>query len=185
MRFLFRHRFGDVRVALSVGRVTDVEGINSDLVGGGHIIMWEFDEEDWTKVHKYLQDIQIRYPLSDIHVAQSHPGGGFHAYCFTRMSWLQSLHIVTGTEGVDEAWINLCAMRNHWTLRLTDKGQGEPLFWCTLTSVNTPNCGMVDLSRHVKYEAHTTKKIWGFGMHQRPTDGPESHGERANRFWRW
>lgn len=174
MRFLFRHRFGPYRVALSIGRVTDVEGINSDLVSGGHIVMWEFDSPDDSAVRQALLMAQKQWDLPDIIMAQSHLGGGFHAYCFKRVTWLHSLSIVANTEGVDEAWINLCAMRNHWTLRLTDKGQGPPEYFGILHGHIPVNCSMLDLARHVKYEAHTTKKIWGFGLRERATIAPGS-----------
>lgn len=172
MRFLFRHRFGRYRVALSIGRVTDVEGINSDLVGGGHIIMWEFDETRETPVVRALIKAQSLHGLPDITLARSHLDGGYHGYCFLRRTWLESLSIVAATEGVDPAWINLCAMRNHWTLRLTDKGQGEPTYCATLPGKVTSDCTFLDLARHVKYEAHTSKRIWGFGMKDRTPWAP-------------
>jgi len=167
MRFLFRNRIGPYRIALSIGKVTDVEGINSNVVGGGHIVMWEFDITDYGEVWAALKTAQIEWNLPTITIARSHPDGGFHAYCFPWVTWLQSLSIVASTAHVDEAYINLCAMRNHWTLRITDKGQGAPQYLAMIPSAVEPLCSFLDLASHVKYEAHTSKNIIGWGMIER------------------
>lgn len=164
MRILLRHRFGPYRAALSIGRVTDVQGVNSELADGQHCLMWEFDGSEFAPVYAALMGAQAAWALPRIIIARSHPEGGFHAYCFQRATWLRSLSIVASTDGVDPAWINLCAMRGHWTLRLTDKGQGAPLYHSALPSMVPDTCSMLDLVRYVKYEAHTTKKIWGIGF---------------------
>lgn len=163
MRYLFRHRIGAWRFTLSIGRVTDVEGINSELKSGSHIIMWEFDETDEKAVINSLYNAQITWSLPTIYLARSHPGGGFHAYCLISLPWTNTLHIVSGTDLVDPGYINMCAIRGHWTLRLTDKGMGAPEHWTTLLKNISETASIFDLVSYVKYEAFKSKRIFGWG----------------------
>lgn len=163
MRYLFRNRIRSWRIALSVGRVTDVKGINSELKDGKHIIMWEFDETHWEIVHGALSTAQRNFGLSTIYVARSHPGGGYHAYCLLAVNWIRSIHIVSGTALVDPGYINMCAMRGHWTLRLTDKGMGAPHHWMQLASFVEETAQIYDLKSYVQYEAFKSKSIFGWG----------------------
>ncbi len=154
MRLNKRIRIGRFQVSLMAGLVTKVQGINSNLKDGKHIIMWEFDETDKLAVLGSLQAAQAMYQLPDIYVAESHPGGGFHAYCFEAMSFIESLHIVSGTVLVDPNYITMCAMRQHWTLRLTDKGQGQPEYMETLESLFHATANTADLVGMVEYHAY-------------------------------
>lgn len=163
MRFLVRYRIGAWRVTLSVGRVTEVHGINSDLRDGNHIVMWEFDETDWSKVRSALLIAQKNHGLSTIYVARSHPGGGYHAYCIMSLPWIRTVHIVSGTQLVDPGYIGMCAMRGHWTLRLTDKGIGAPEHWQQLPSGVMETTTIYNLTGYVKYEAFKSKRILGWG----------------------
>jgi len=151
MRFikfsLFRYR-----VSLYISQVTSVTGINSDLVGGGHVIMWEFDDTDQAPVIAALRSTQARFHLPEIILLRSHPNGGYHAYCFKRTPWVRSIHIVSGTNGVDPGYISMCAMRQHWTLRTSDKGQGLPKFHMLLDSKQPTDCSYRDFKDAVRYE---------------------------------
>lgn len=163
MRYLFRNRIGPWRVVLSIGKVTSVQGINSELKSGWHIIMWEFDETSWEKVRSALLIAQTNFGLPGIYTVRSHPGGGFHAYCLLSVPWIRSVHIVSGTALVDPGYISMAARRGHWTLRLTDKGQGAPEHWTTLPSWVAETADMLDLKSYVHYEAYKSKRIFGWG----------------------
>lgn len=158
MRLNKKFRIGRYQISVMAGPVTDVIGINSTLKDGQHIVMWEFDETDGLKVQGALWAALCFHQLPDIHIARSHPGGGFHAYCFRRMSFVESLHIVSGTAWVDPNYITLCAMRQHWTLRLTDKGQGQPEHLITLRGTVEPDCDFMDLTGVVEYRARRKGK---------------------------
>ena len=138
-------------------------GINSTLRDGSHIIMWEFDHPHASEVYNALLRVAKQYQLPAIHVARSHPGGGFHAYCFRRSAWVDSLHIVSGTMWVDPGYISMCAMRGHWTLRLTDKGQGTPEHVFTIAGYGEEQCSAEDLISLVKYEAWAPGYLWTIG----------------------
>lgn len=154
MRLNYKFRIGRFQVSLVAGLVTKVQGVNSNLKDGQHIIMWEFDETDYDKVRQALFAAQTFNHLPDIYIAQSHPGGGYHAYCFRAMSFIESLNIVSGTALVDPNYITMCAMRQHWTLRLTDKGQGQPEYKETLYGYGEPRIGYDDLVGVVEYHAY-------------------------------
>ena len=158
MRHPKKFRIGRFQVSLVVGLVTKVTGVNSNLKQGGHIIMWEFDETDKLAVLASLQAAQIFHSLPTIYVAESHPGGGFHAYCFVQMSFVHTLHVVSGTALVDPHYITMCAMRQHWTLRLTDKGQGQPEYTEALFSEVPELYGPNDLQSVVQYTARLKGK---------------------------
>ncbi len=158
MRVNKKIRIGRFQVSLMAGLVTKVQGINSNLKDGRHIVMWEFDETDKLAVLGSLQFAQVVHGLPNIYVAESHPGGGFHAYCFASMTFIKSLHIVSGTALVDPNYITMCAMRQHWTLRLTDKGQGQPEYTETLPSHFLESADYSDLVGMVEYHAYRKTK---------------------------
>lgn len=154
MRLNKKFRIGRFQVSLMAGLVTKVTGVNSNLKDGQHIIMWEFDETDLDQVKCALFAAQVFHQLPEIQIARSHPDGGFHAYCFKAMSFIETLHIVSGTALVDPHYITLCAMRQHWTLRLTDKGQGQPEHETHLVGLTLPTCDPGDLVGVVQYHAY-------------------------------
>ena len=155
MRIAIRGRIKRLKFSLVVGTITSVKGVNSALADGNHIIMWEFDETDYETVWHWLWAAQAFHSLPHIYVSRSHPGGGYHAYCFTRVSWVKSIEIVASTQGVDPGYISMCAMRGHWTLRLTDKGQGQPEHLGILHSDHPQNVEAAELLSYVDYEVWT------------------------------
>ena len=159
MKLNKKFRIKRFQISLMAGMVTKVTGINSNLADGQHIVMWEFDETDFMKVEAALFAAATFHRLPSIHIAQSHPGGGFHAYCFRRMSFVESLHIVSGTALVDPNYITMCAMRQHWTLRLTDKGQGFPHYYASIMTRIEPDCDFMDLAGVVEYHAYQKGRV--------------------------
>ena len=163
MRFSIRRRIGRVKFSLVIGTITQVQGINSTLKDGGHILMWEFDEPNFYQIQGALLQAKSDYSLPSIYIAQSHPGGGFHAYSMVRMPWLNTVSIVSGTKHVDPGYVSMCAMRGHWTLRLSDKGQGAPQHICRLESVIADDVGPHELASFVNYEVWSTKRLLTLG----------------------
>ena len=163
MRFTMRRRIGNFKFSLVMGTVRDVKGVNSSLHNGGHIIMWEFDEPDYTKVERWLWTTQAFHGLPAIHVSQSHPGGGYHAYCLKRVEWIESIAIVAKTEGVDPGYISMCAQRGHWTLRITDKGSGIPKFVATMPSGWPETVDPYELTSWVNYEVWSNNHVLTIG----------------------
>lgn len=163
MRINWQGRIGRIKWSFRAGRITRVTGINSNLKDGRHIIMWEFDGDDHEAVYLALCAAADRYELPPISIVRSHPDGGFHAYCFYACDWLEAIHIVSGTPGVDPGYVSMCAMRGHWTLRLSDKGQGPPMYCCTIRTRRKPTADRSDLCSIVNYEAWPRGSVWAWG----------------------
>jgi len=153
MTRIIRRNIGPYKLSLYFGRTTKIQGINSNLVDGNHAIFWEFDGEEEAPVIAALRSVQARYRLPAIHLVRSHPGGGFHAYCFKSTPWVKTVHIVSGTNGIDPGYLSMCAIRQHWTLRVSDKGKGSPEFHSMLESKIPADCTEYDLATFVEYES--------------------------------
>lgn len=152
MKFSKKGRVGRIRFSLVIRTVKNVQGVTSLLDDGQHILMWDFDGQSIKDVERNLWAIQVFYELPDIHISQSSDNGGLHAYCLHRTPWLESLHIVAGTRGVDPDYVSLAAWRKKWTLRLSDKGQGAPTFLKSLPSLYPVTATVEELKSWVDYE---------------------------------
>ena len=73
-----------LRFSLVIGRTRDVIGVKSIIGEDSHILMWEFDDPDLAKIKQELWATQVFHVLPNIHISESHPGGGYHAYCLHR-----------------------------------------------------------------------------------------------------
>ena len=153
MSKIIRRNIGPYKLSLYFGRTTEIQGINSNLADGNHAIFWEFDGEEEAPVIAALRSVQARYRLPAIHLVRSHPDGGYHAYCFKRTPGGRTIHIVSGTNGIDPGYLSMCAIRQHWTLRVSDKGKGSPEFHSMLESKIPADCTEHDLATFVEYES--------------------------------
>lgn len=169
MKFSSRGRIGHIRFSFVIRTVQNVQGITSSLGDGKHIIMWDFDKLPITAVVSYLAAAQNEFALPPIHIAQASTGDSFHAYCLCKASWLFSLHIVSGTKGIDPNYVSMAAWRQRWTLRLSDKGGGVPKWVCTLDSQWPEEATPADLKSWVDYEIWTGPKA-GTDEHQGKAD---------------
>jgi len=135
-----------------LGKLKLVAGINSNLKDGNHILMWEFDGVEFQQIRSVLEAIQDDYVLPDIHILKASTETSWHAMCFTRCPWPLAISIVAGTPKIDLSWLKMCVSREHWTLRVTDKGQGAPEIVEVLAGA-TPECTPEDLTGAVLYQA--------------------------------
>ena len=135
-----------------VGNLKLVAGINSNLKDGNHILMWEFDNVEYWQALAALTVAQQDYALPQIHILKASGIKSWHAICFARCPWPLSISIVAGTPLIDLDWLRMCVNREHWTLRVTDKGQGEPETWGAVDGVS-PECTPEDLYSAVLYQA--------------------------------
>lgn len=157
MRLNFKFKIRNYQVSLIAGLVTPVWGINSELLDGYHMTMWEFDNPDYGPIRDALEEAMADHELPAIHVVRSHLNGGYHAYAYTRLTFIESLHIVSGTKHVDPGFITMCAQRRHWTLRLTDKGQGSPLPHDLIPSYTPDASCFEEIKGAVEYTAYLKK----------------------------
>lgn len=106
---------------LSVGRRHKTKGINSVLPDGRHMLMWDFDDVPFRKVHNELTRLRTQYGLANIHVIQSSAEGCYHAYCFQSRKWADVLRILADTHYLDQAFFKIGIMRGYFTLRIRNK----------------------------------------------------------------
>lgn len=140
------------RMTFSVAPVTRVQGVNSKIDTGDHILMWDFDEVDHLKVALALEGVQSRYDLPAITVLNSGKPEHFMAYCLRRHSWQRSIEIVAATRHVDMNFLKYSVYRGYFTLRISPKlGRAiRPAF--TLPSPIRMDVAIDDLGSFEEYE---------------------------------
>ena len=153
MNFLIKTQAFSHDILFRVGKLRKVLGANSTLENGKHILMWEFDHVEAHEVTAALLAVQMAYNLPNIHVLTSSEHQGFHAYCLAQETFPQSVAIVASTPLVDWDWVRMCVNRGHWTLRLTDKGNGAPETIMVLHSNEPDEVAPTQITSGVLYEA--------------------------------
>ena len=124
---MFRYEFtilGRWKITGSLYRAHPVDGVNSEIEGGGHILMWDFDGVSLVDVRGALKLAQSYYELPRIFILESSPGS-YHAYCFVRSTWGEACAIVAQTPGVDKVFLSIAILRGYFTLRFSDKRKGK------------------------------------------------------------
>lgn len=102
-------------------------GIISEVEGGEHILMWDFDDVPFENVWHALTLVKQKYDLSTIYLLRSsEKGDHFHALCFDEVPWPQAVIIVKDTMGVDDAFWKIGVLRGYFTLRITPKRGERP-----------------------------------------------------------
>lgn len=138
---------------IRIGKRVTVEGINSQLADGNSALFWEFDGVGFDDVRNALKVAQTTFGLPPIHILKASEGESYHAVCLVKYTWLDALGAVAMTPHVDPDYVRLAAQRGHFTLRLTDKGQGEPYVCDTLPSFIPPSANIDDFVQAVRYGA--------------------------------
>lgn len=111
------------RLHCSLKKYVEVEGINSVLPNGQHILMWDFDDTPLEKITESLLKIQSDWDLSHIYIVQS-SSEHYHAYCLELFSLGQAMHILADTKYIDLMYLKLGVVRGYWTLRISpEKGK--------------------------------------------------------------
>jgi len=143
---------GALRFTWSLNIVIKVIGVNSTLKDGSHILMWDFDYTDLEDIKQALRKVQTRYFLSDIHIFQTAPIDGYHAYCFTAVDWRRAIEILAATDGVDMKYLKWSVYRGRFTLRVSEKFGRYDFAVATLDGYQLPDCDRDDLRSWVLYE---------------------------------
>jgi hypothetical protein len=149
---IWQLRISNWKFTFTFAQVTDVIGVNSILAGGGHILMWDFDDVplNWIKTAlKYKQD---DYLLSKIYILNTGLPNHHIAYCLTRCTWRHAYGIVASTPFVDWNFIKYAAVRGHFTLRVSPKNGRKPKLVLTLDSDIPETADIKELRSWVKYE---------------------------------
>ena len=140
------------RFTFSCAPITKVVGVNSILLNGNHILMWDFDETTLNKVVTALLTVQRTYDLPTIYILETKPSTNYIAYCFKEVPWRKTIEIITYTEGVDYNFIKYGIFRNKFTLRVTPKCGRKPKLVYKLYSDKPEEVSIRNLKDWVQYE---------------------------------
>lgn len=99
-----------------------VEGVNSKLPDGKHFLMWDFDDVVEGDVRQTLRYVQKRFKLPKIYLVNTGLAHYWHAYCFKRHSFADTLHILASTPFLDRIYFLIGVSRGYFTLRYVPKG---------------------------------------------------------------
>ncbi len=110
-----------VRVHFGITRTILVTGVNSKLIDGNHILMWDFDDIQVVDVLYTLRQVQKENELPTIFILCTGIEGYYHAYCFKRCSWIKARTIIASTDKVDRVFFMMAMLRGYFTLRFSDK----------------------------------------------------------------
>lgn len=138
---------------LRIGKLTPVLGVNSTLQDGRHILMWEFDDAEYPEICNTLEAACEAYRLPSIYIVQSSDDSHYHAYCLAAINWEEAVMIVGNCPLIDWQWFKMSVARDHFTLRLTDKGRGKPRLVSVIDSTRPDEASIADLKGGPLYEA--------------------------------
>jgi len=147
-----RLRIGSYKMSFSIAKVERVEGVNSTLRDGNHILMWDFDDTTFEKVRDTLLAVQLKYELPRVYILETKEATNYIAYCFARVSFTKAISIVADTEGVDFQYFKFGVYREKFTLRVSAKARGRPRLVCILPGCIANQAGLDDLATWVSYE---------------------------------
>jgi hypothetical protein len=129
-----------------------VIGANSQLGKDEHILMWDFDGQNYKVIKKELGRMQYVYDLPEIRIFKTSKGKHYQAWCYKRTSWWNAKRIIANTTGVDEGFYRFGVFRGHFTLRTSSKNGQKIKLVATLPSHFQADCCEFDLMSWTKYE---------------------------------
>jgi hypothetical protein len=160
---IFKIRICNWRFTFTFAPVTNVEGVNSTLPEGDHIVMWDFDDVPIALVTNTLCLIQMAYGLPNIYILCTGTKDHYIAYCFKAMPWRCSVQVVASTDYVDPNFFKYGVYREHWTLRVSPKEGRRPHIVSTIYSDIPEDCSINELNSWTNYETlasnASTKKV--------------------------
>jgi len=140
--------------AISLRRVREVTGVNSQVDEDTHFLMWDFDEIPLPIVIDSLKAVQRMFNLPAISIVQT-KANNYHGYCFRACSFIEARGIIAFTPNIDRHYLAAGCGRGYFTLRFTDvKGQ-EFKHVMTLTSDIEPDLDYTDINSFVQYTKAT------------------------------
>ena len=103
-------------------RLEKREGACSKIFGqeDKHIVLWDFDNSELSKIIESLNLIQLWYKLPKIYIVSSSKNR-YHAYCFTARTLREVITIISATPEIDTKYLRLGMVRGYYTLRITSR----------------------------------------------------------------
>lgn len=149
---IFKLRFGQWRLTITLAPVIDVVGVDSRLEDGDHILMWDFDEIPLRTVLDNLHYIQVIFSLPNIYILKTTKPSSYIAYCFKRFPWELARGIIGITPDICENFYKWGVFRKRFTLRVTKKHGKRPRIAAILISSIPEDVSIHELRSWVQYE---------------------------------
>lgn len=115
-----------------------------------HMLLWDFDESDFSNIINELHRLQAKYKLPTIYILRSSENH-YHAYSFTERDLQEVIHILSDTNGIDITYLRLGMARGYYTLRYSEK-KGKKISLIAVLQSNYPdemNKTDVTLNRYI------------------------------------
>jgi len=126
MRLNFRAKLGDTTLFAMIARTQSLEGITSLQPEGKHIVMWDLENCSLLKARTVLQDVQIKYGLSDIFIV-SDCENSYRAWCYSKVDFEIFLKILVDCLDIlDYNFFYYTVKRRKATLRTSSKKGRAP-----------------------------------------------------------
>lgn len=132
-------------------RMTEVNGVNSNLPDGKHFLMWDFDDNDLKEVTRELIIVQAKYNLSAITILNTGRENSYHAYCFSTFDLDTVKRIIMDTRGVCWTFLMMAHRRGYFTLRFSPKAGREIKKVAVLSGYADPDINPLEVSSLVRY----------------------------------
>ena len=151
-RYKIRKDIGRWRFVFQAFRWTTVDGINSKLADGNHILMLDLDGVGLEEIRDAYSWWVLDRGLSRGYVVRSSPSH-YQMYFLTRLDWRQAMEWAWSAPLVDYQFLRFSAQRGHFTLRITEKGGSPtPQGVTTIESDSREDVAISELESFTRYE---------------------------------
>jgi len=127
MRINLRAKIRNYTLFFMLAKTQTLEGITSKVIKGKdeHYIFWDLENCTLEQVKETLTEVQYEFRLGDIFITSDYPKS-FRAYCFSKRTFKEFLHILLHTKYVDWNFIYWSIQRGSATLRTSRKQNRKP-----------------------------------------------------------
>lgn len=149
MRYSFD--LGSIRFYIGLTRSGRAEGVCSGLPDGRHFLMWDFDDKEVADVIETMGKVQLQFRLPQVYIINTGKPAHFHCYAFKAYTWAETLYILASSDGIDETYFKIGAIRGFFTLRYTEKGGRDFTLEAILPSVISEDVDPLSIPKLVHY----------------------------------
>lgn len=152
---LFGHR-----IVVYNRKVQKVNGVNSNLKDGNHIIMLDFDEATLKQTRIEIIRLQKLYRLGTASIVSTGRPLSYHVYIWNRCTWRQAIQIAASCRYMDLKHLEFSLRRGHFTLRISEKNSRVIKVIEEVVSPYNVTTSFAELESFVIYE--TANKVTKF-----------------------
>lgn len=121
--------------------------------GENHMLLWDFDNENFEIILRDLKHVMHKHNLPKIYILKTSQTG-YHAYCFTKRSFRETIIILAETSCIDFYYFKLGIIRGYYTLRFSGRKDGKPVLIKTIPSVYPEEMSHIDMTINEYYTSN-------------------------------